>query len=76
VKRSTRRRQDAPNLPGRPVENRTTYHQVWWPAHDVQAHSGDRAARYQHITAPIQRDIASRVGRLIRQVGEGPANGK
>ena len=31
------------------------------------------AARYQHITAPIQRDITSRVGGLILQVGTGPA---
>jgi hypothetical protein len=34
------------------------------------------AARYQHITAPIQRDIASRVGGLIWQVGDGPTDGK
>jgi hypothetical protein len=34
------------------------------------------AERYQHITASIQRDSASRVGRLIRQVGTEPADGK
>jgi integrase len=34
------------------------------------------AARYQHITAPIQRDIANRVGGLIWQIGQGPANSK
>jgi integrase len=32
------------------------------------------AARYQHVTSAIQRDIASRVGGLIWQVNEGPAD--
>ncbi len=32
------------------------------------------AARYQHVTAAIQRDIAGRVGGLIWQVGDGPAD--
>jgi hypothetical protein len=34
------------------------------------------AARCQHMTAPIQLDIANRVGGLIWQVGEVPADGK
>ena len=34
------------------------------------------AARYQHITSAIQRDIASRVGGLIWQVVEGPTDDK
>ncbi len=34
------------------------------------------AARYQHLTSAIQRDIASRVGGLIWQVNEGPADSK
>jgi hypothetical protein len=34
------------------------------------------AARYQHITAVIQHDIATRVGGLIWPVSEGPANDK
>jgi integrase len=34
------------------------------------------AARYQHVTSPIQRDIASRVGGLIWQVDQGPADGE
>jgi len=34
------------------------------------------AARYQHITAVIQRDIATRVGGLIWPVNEGPADDK
>jgi hypothetical protein len=34
------------------------------------------AARYQHLTSAIQRDIASPVGGLIRQVSEGPADGE
>jgi integrase len=32
------------------------------------------AARYQHVTAAIQRDIAGRVGGLIWEVGDGPAD--
>jgi len=32
------------------------------------------AARYQHVTAAIQRDVAGRVGGLIWQVGDSPAN--
>ena len=32
------------------------------------------AARYQHVTAAVQRDIAGRVGALIWQIGEGPTN--
>jgi hypothetical protein len=32
------------------------------------------AARYQHLTTAIQRDIASRVGGLIWQVNENPAD--
>ncbi len=31
------------------------------------------AARYQHVTAAVQRDIAGRVGGLIWQVGDDPA---
>ena len=31
------------------------------------------AARYQHVTSTIQRDIATRVGGLIWQTNEGPA---
>jgi integrase len=34
------------------------------------------AARYQHATSAIQRDIALRVGGLIWQVSEGPADDK
>jgi integrase len=34
------------------------------------------AARYQHVTSAIQRDIASRVGGLIWQADQGPADGK
>jgi hypothetical protein len=34
------------------------------------------AARYQHVTSAIQRDIALRVGGLIWQVSEGPADDK
>jgi hypothetical protein len=34
------------------------------------------AARYQHITAPIQRDIASRVGGRIWQVSDRQADGR
>ncbi len=30
------------------------------------------AARYQHVTAAVQRDIAGRVGGLIWQAGGGP----
>lgn len=32
------------------------------------------AARYQHLTSAIQRDIANRVGGLIWQVNDGPAD--
>jgi hypothetical protein len=32
------------------------------------------AARYQHITATVQRDIAGRVGSLIWQAGGEPAD--
>ena len=34
------------------------------------------AARYQHITATVQRDIAGRVGGLIWQAGGEPADDK
>jgi integrase len=34
------------------------------------------AARYQHVTSAIQRDIANRVGGLIWQAGDPPADGK
>ncbi len=33
------------------------------------------AARYQHLTAVVQRDIANRVGGLIWQADQGPADG-
>ena len=34
------------------------------------------AARYQHVTAAVQRDIAGRVGGLIWQAGEAAADAK
>jgi integrase len=34
------------------------------------------AARYQHVTATVQRDIAGRVGGLIWQVGDSPTDTK
>ena len=34
------------------------------------------AARYQHLTSAIQRDIANRVGGLIWQVNDGPRTDK
>lgn len=34
------------------------------------------AARYQHLTAVVQRDIAARVGGLIWQAGDGVPDGR